>query len=88
MQIVIDIPEFVYEHIIAHTEDMNDMNSAIRAIENGIVLPEKHGDLVDRDEIMSHKRYDSEVLNAHTLVRRNYPYYWEIQKEAENEDRD
>lgn len=53
MQIVIEIPEYVYEHLKESVEDSHDESIAIDAIIHGTVLPKSHGDLVDADEDMS-----------------------------------
>lgn len=54
MQIVIDISEPIYERI-KHLETAKHSRSLrsvlIRSIQDGISLPEEHGELVDRDAI-------------------------------------
>lgn len=53
MQIVIDIPEHIYEHAKEQSEDSNDEWDAMRAIANGTLLPEHKGRLmlIDIDEL-------------------------------------
>lgn len=57
MQIVIDIPEHMkiaYEDMIKHCnyETIEVPLSVIQSIVNGIPLPENHGDLIDRNELL------------------------------------
>ena len=56
MQIVVDIPDFIYERL---KEDVNcgmvNLNSAIA---NGIPLPKGHGDLIDRDKLEKDTEWD------------------------------
>lgn len=51
MQIVIDIPDWVYKHIVKGNEEAPDENISIDAIKNGTVLPENHGRLIDLDAL-------------------------------------
>lgn len=51
MQIVIDIPDWVYKHIVQGNEEAPDENISIDAIRNGTVLPENHGRLIDLDAL-------------------------------------
>lgn len=50
-EIVIKIPDLVYESIILGAETSRDEADVLFAIRRGIVLPEHHGDLVDKDNI-------------------------------------
>ena len=52
MQIVIDVPDWVYKHIVKGNEEAPDENISIDAIRNGTVLPENHGRLVDANELI------------------------------------
>ena len=83
MQIVIDIPEYVYEDVL---KENKFLNRAIiqNAFENGIILPKEHGDLIDRKELtkyppiwMQDNRRTgddtpvvllSDILNAHVII--------------------
>lgn len=51
MKIVIDIPDWVYKHIVQGDEEAPDENISIDAIRNGTVLPENHGRLIDADAL-------------------------------------
>ena len=53
MQIVIDIPEYVYEHAKTYSEDTKDNAVAMDAIKCGTPLPKGHGSLKDVDKIIS-----------------------------------
>ena len=59
MQVVIDIPEDLYKWIKDEYDNPNG-EVAYSAIEKGTVLPEGHGDLIDRDELKKHKYHDSD----------------------------
>lgn len=51
MQVVIDVPEDIYRRLKAgYTNAGNTFhNTALEAIGNGVVLPDGHGDLIDRN---------------------------------------
>lgn len=51
MQIVIDIPEEIYNELKTHPLFSSDMPTIERAIKNGTILPKGHGDLIDADKI-------------------------------------
>lgn len=58
MEIVIDIPEEIYIHLLArykyqNTDDigLSELDKAGVSIKNGTPLPEGHGDLIDRDSL-------------------------------------
>ena len=56
MQIVIDIPDFLYQiiqdcKVIEGNNEGNLENVLIKAVENGVALPKGHGRLVDADDI-------------------------------------
>lgn len=66
MQIVIDIPEDIYEHwrtmksIISEYHNYKEYMSKVHAaIADGIVLPKAHGDLIDRNTLECDTEYDS-----------------------------
>lgn len=57
MQVLIEIPELKYKVIqnaCYHSLASHDMANMIL---NGIVLPESHGDLIDRDELKRYARW-------------------------------
>lgn len=49
MQIVIELAEQYYSALQKFPESM--CNITMLAVKNGTVLPESHGDLIDRDEL-------------------------------------
>lgn len=51
MQIVIDIPDWVYKHIVQGDEEAPDENISIDAIRNGTPLPKGHGRLIDANNL-------------------------------------
>lgn len=51
MKIVIDIPQYIYEHAKEQSEDSNDEWDVMRAIANGTPLPKGHGDLIDKEKL-------------------------------------
>ena len=75
MQIVINIPDYVYCDIQAYKTIFSDkIEEVAKAIQNGTPLPKGHGDLVDRDEIDS--RYCGIWKELHSLS--NQPTYKEL----------
>ena len=72
MQIVIDIPDKVYQDIQAR--DWNNSiwarDSLMRYIHEGVVLPKHHGRLIDADRLMrvDHIILESQVDNAPTII--------------------
>ena len=53
MQIVIDIPEEIYNMSrIAIVHPLAETNIPLAVICNGTPLPESHGDLIDRNELL------------------------------------
>lgn len=56
MQIVIEIPDFLYQiiqdcKVIEGSNEGNLENVLIKAVENGVALPKGHGDLIDRNDL-------------------------------------
>lgn len=52
MQIVIDIDENLYTRLFDNgVDNYDDAVDMAKAIRKGTPLPEKHGDLIDRDEL-------------------------------------
>lgn len=67
MQIVIDIPKDLYEDC-KRLGDSND--TLFEAIRKGEVLPEGHGELIDRNDL-KYERYNSyayAIANAPTII--------------------
>lgn len=52
MQIMIDIPESVYNDCKAYYETHDYMATMISMIANGIPLPKGHGSLIDADAVL------------------------------------
>lgn len=50
-EVVIKIPDLVYESIIVGAETSRDEADVLFAIRQGTVLPKGHGDLIDKDQI-------------------------------------
>ena len=67
MQIVIDIPEDIYNHIIIDSEYFTP--SLVNAFKNGTVLP-KHGRLIDADALV--KKYGDSVAFINGRVNGEY----------------
>ena len=71
MQILIDIGEKAYEYAKTRMALFLDVNTEIlKAVENGTVLPEKHGDLIDRNEYFAGYYNDAREFldNATTII--------------------
>ena len=60
MQIVIDMPDKMYQKILKNEYDYGIMNVIIQ---NGTPLPKNHGDLIDRSKLLK-KSYEAELLNG------------------------
>ena len=56
MQIVIDIPEEIYELLI---NDKTELKEVAKVVKNSTVLP-KHGRLIDGDSVIHANIYDDE----------------------------
>ena len=54
MQIVIDIPKHIYEHIKEVYEHSHTVEATYSYIYNGTPLPAHHGRLIDADEYKEH----------------------------------
>ena len=67
MQIVIDIPESMYEGIKLHRVLDTTVEEILYQVENGTVLPEKHGKLID-------------VIEFLTILLENYDSYTDAEK--------
>lgn len=51
MQIVIEIPDKIYEKVKEHYVNPYEVDEICQAILDGTPLPEGHGDLIDRDAL-------------------------------------
>lgn len=51
MRVVIEIPENDYNHIREYYEKNEIVEATYSYIYHGIVLPEQHGDLIERDNL-------------------------------------
>lgn len=54
MQIVIDIPDYIYDHAKEYSEDSRDERITMNAVKNGIPLPKGHGRIYDLDKLIKH----------------------------------
>ena len=79
-QVVIEMSNDAYEAIIGSGYVASDFNM-ISAIRNGIVLPEQHGDLIDRDELL--KDDIGKIMGFRESDIRNAPTILEATKEDE-----
>ena len=52
MEIVIDVPEKVYNHFCRGCRFFDEVEEAIIAITDGTLLPKGHGRLIDADELI------------------------------------
>lgn len=52
MQIVINIPEEMKSRFCCDRPDLQDIKKICHIISNGSILPEKHGRLIDADELI------------------------------------
>lgn len=71
MQIVIDIPDFLYQiiqdcKVIEGNNEGNLENVLIKAVENGVALPKGHGVLKDTDAICK------DIISALGIRDENY----------------
>ena len=75
MQIVIDIPEGVYEDIVEHDgENREGAKSAYyfeKVIQNGTPLPKGHGRLIDADALFDY--FGNDALDE--VTRSNIEYF-------------
>ena len=69
MQVIIDIPEDVYRRLKAGDTNAGNTfhNTALESIGNGVVLPESHGDLIDRSELI--KVLETEIMYTEDTKR-------------------
>lgn len=61
MQIVIDIPKELYKGIKSRNPELETeyvCDELMEAIDNGVQLPKRHGDLIDRDVCLAMKSCD------------------------------
>lgn len=80
MQIVIDMPEEVREHIFDLANDGNEIPLGInahmvKAIVNGTPLPKEHGKLIDADAFAIRGEYLEKLYGS--------DFYWEFKKQLD-----
>ena len=70
MQVVIDIPEELYQDIKEHglCGHCSDREIVSEAIRNGVVLPKGHGDLVDMNTVTSTYNLQGELTSYDAVV--------------------
>ena len=56
MQIVIDIPNTIYQRYLKDDYDLGDADVVRQRIQQGTPLPKGHGELVDYEELKSNAR--------------------------------
>ena len=89
MQIVIDIPKGFYNHVKGHkdifTYGLVNGEKIGEIIANGIVLPEQHGDLIDRDAFERRCMFDADIEDMQDVIYalRDYPTILEARKVRE-----
>ena len=67
MQIVIEIPEEMYDWLNTGFPDEDDAKKLWQVVKNGMVLPKGHGRLIDFDEI-NFDRSDFETYNDYSFM--------------------
>ena len=85
MQIVIDIPENDYNHIRECYEKNEIVEATYSYIYHGIILPERHGDLVDKDAFERRCMFDVDIEDMQDVIYalRDYPTILEARKVKE-----
>lgn len=79
MQIVIEIPDKIYEKVKEHYVNPYEVDEICQAILDGTPLPKNHGDLIDRDELELDTEWDAyydaycsysqmQINNAPTII--------------------
>ena len=53
MKMVIDIPKGLHTNIVEDNCSMADMRILLTVIKNGTPIPKGHGDLIDKEELLS-----------------------------------
>ena len=87
MQIVINIPNKIYDDLMKRREaDVADINTVFFAIADGTPLPEGHGRLIDADRLKS--MYSINQANFNTVVGiQKWIDYAQTIIEADKEDK-
>lgn len=62
MQIVINVPDFIYKHILKRHVSKRTI---AKIFENGVVLPKGHGRLIDADEAINKLFYSDLHDDSH-----------------------
>lgn len=74
LEIVVKIPQELYEMVKDLDKNhvvLQDNRQLCSAIASGTVLPEKHGDLIDRDDLI-YEDVDCEDGNTYMVVHAGY----------------
>ena len=87
MQVVIDIPDYLYKviqecKVIEGDNEGNVENVLTKAVENGVVLPKGHGRLIDADVLVDGMEDDYEFCEAVNAT----PTIIEADKESEDKE--
>lgn len=68
MKLIIDIQDFVYNHIKEFNSTQLYELNVITAIKNGLPLPKGHGRLIDADKLLD-ENIDTFMLQTETKIR-------------------
>lgn len=92
MQVVINIDDDVYKRALVYKDvqlasnSANDLSELITAVANGTPLPKGHGELVDKNDVVSvilfSKLFDSARCSEVTETLNNIPTIIEVDKEV------
>ena len=94
MEIVIDIPDQIYNQLIETGKYLPYQFNTKKAIKEGTPLPKWHGDLIDRDELKKEYPHDEDweyPVNTNSYVVEsidNAPTIIQANKESEDTDAD
>ena len=93
MQIVIDVPEHIYEHIKEVYEHSHTVEATYSYIYNGTPLPKGHGRLIDANDLEECKEIMTTIMNEckYAVLMdeiRNVPTIIEADTESEVPDAD
>ncbi len=70
MQIVIDIPEVMYDWLDTGFSDEYDAKKLWQVVKNGIQLPKGHGRLIDADALMEYcQNGKSKAIDCNDIAR-------------------
>lgn len=85
MQIVIDIPKHIYEHIKEVYEHSHTVEATYSYIYNGTSLPAHHGRLIDADALIDSLGISDRDIYCKAVIEEDAPTIIEADK-AESEE--